>query len=604
MRSLPKPRNQRELESVLSAYCDGRLDAKGEVRLAEMLETDPGARRFYLHYLDLHLELDRRADVSKLVPMPAHNLHITRVWMAVAAVAVLAALGTTALLWQQGKTTAVVADDAPSEGEPIAYISRVDDVDWNYKSTAALGLELISGDSIELNAGKLRVDFFDGTSATIQGPASFALFSATEMELFSGKIAVRSDGPTPGFAVRTPGAVFVDVGTEFALNVVGTEATQLRVIEGEVIATLLSSDDVPLDKRSAVVGEYLTVDRSLGIAEADLDPGEFSEMLDPSILPLRVSADYVASVKRAKPIGYWRFQDAAGDQVPEENGSEHAARALGPLQFEGNENKTIVLDGDGSQRGLFVESPFSGFSSAEYSVELWMNAQRQHPGGLVSFIETGSETLEDARSEQPKHRLMALECMGGERARWSRAPVGKISFNHQSRSRSGSWPGAGERNWSPKGGDPRESGRRKPQHAPDQHEKPEWKDQIDHHHHPKASDNRGRFPGRFSGGKREHESRADSRVFSRKPYSPGTWHHVVAVRESGRVLLYVDGTLEASSEAAPRSEVLNLQVIIGRYSLLSGEFWGRPFSGRLDELAIYDRALSAEEVREHSRLAN
>ena len=112
-----------------------------------------------------------------------------------------------------------------------------------------------------------------------------------------------------------------------------------------------------------------------------------------------------------------------------------------------------------------------------------------------------------------------------------------------------------------------------------------------HGHH------RGGFPGSFASGSWDFESR----VYSQERYVPGTWHHVVAVREAGQILLYLDGQLEATTETEATSEKMDLKVIIGRYSLASGRL-GRPFYGRLDELAIYPRALRAEEVRHHAGL--
>ena len=47
---------------------------------------------------------------------------------------------------------------------------------------------------------------------------------------------------------------------------------------------------------------------------------------------------------------------------------------------------------------------------------------------------------------------------------------------------------------------------------------------------------------------------------------------------------------------------MTLLALIGRYSLASG-WLGRPFAGRIDELAIYPRALTSEEVLQHARLA-
>ena len=76
---------------------------------------------------------------------------------------------------------------------------------------------------------------------------------------------------------------------------------------------------------------------------------------------------------------------------------------------------------------------------------------------------------------------------------------------------------------------------------------------------------------------------------------------MVAVRKPDQILLSINRALEASAEASSSSDIANLRVIIGRYSLASGAF-GRPFVGRLDEIFIYNRALSKSEIREHFEL--
>jgi hypothetical protein len=94
----------------------------------------------------------------------------------------------------------------------------------------------------------------------------------------------------------------------------------------------------------------------------------------------------------------------------------------------------------------------------------------------------------------------------------------------------------------------------------------------------------------------------ESRVYSENRYTPGSWHHIVAVRKPDQILLYVDGRLEATSKASPSSDLADLRVTMGRYSLVPGAF-GRPFVGRIDEVALYNRALSEVEIRGHFELA-
>lgn len=76
----------------------------------------------------------------------------------------------------------------------------------------------------------------------------------------------------------------------------------------------------------------------------------------------------------------------------------------------------------------------------------------------------------------------------------------------------------------------------------------------------------------------------------------GVWHHIVAVRDgsAGSNLLYIDGT-EAISTAATYGGGFSSSgpIFIGEYT------GGYNLDGQIDEVAVYDKALSPEEVANH-----
>ena len=85
---------------------------------------------------------------------------------------------------------------------------------------------------------------------------------------------------------------------------------------------------------------------------------------------------------------------------------------------------------------------------------------------------------------------------------------------------------------------------------------------------------------------------------------PYQWHHIVAQQHAGKMELYLDGQLigPAQSEAAPSAMDAILQ--LGALEFRPGQDstkLRRAFQGRLAEVALYDRVLDADEVREHSR---
>ncbi|MFN5209161.1 MAG: LamG-like jellyroll fold domain-containing protein, partial [Bacteroidota bacterium] len=74
-----------------------------------------------------------------------------------------------------------------------------------------------------------------------------------------------------------------------------------------------------------------------------------------------------------------------------------------------------------------------------------------------------------------------------------------------------------------------------------------------------------------------------------------TWHHVVfSVNTSGNVLIAIDGQLN-NSGTAPNSlrTATNSTFVFG---LSSSPFWPNPFPGKLDDIGIWNRALTQQEV--------
>ncbi|MBI3987406.1 MAG: hypothetical protein HY343_10825, partial [Lentisphaerae bacterium] len=69
--------------------------------------------------------------------------------------------------------------------------------------------------------------------------------------------------------------------------------------------------------------------------------------------------------------------------------------------------------------------------------------------------------------------------------------------------------------------------------------------------------------------------------------STGAWHHLVGTVDNGTTCLYVDGVLAATGATAVASVTNSAALRIGDM-----------FNGALDELAIYNRALTADEVRD------
>jgi hypothetical protein len=73
----------------------------------------------------------------------------------------------------------------------------------------------------------------------------------------------------------------------------------------------------------------------------------------------------------------------------------------------------------------------------------------------------------------------------------------------------------------------------------------------------------------------------------------GQWHHIAGVFDGSTKYLYVDGVLEASASVTGTIALNDAEVRIGDNSEQTGRFW----NGLIDEVEVFNRALSASEIQ-------
>jgi|GEM_PF-4318734 len=83
--------------------------------------------------------------------------------------------------------------------------------------------------------------------------------------------------------------------------------------------------------------------------------------------------------------------------------------------------------------------------------------------------------------------------------------------------------------------------------------------------------------------------------FSNGTYNDGKWHYIVVVYNKSNFKLYVDGVLESSSSSYSSLNITPAPIYIGKYCNADGF----EFNGIIDEIRIYNRVLSEEEIKAH-----
>jgi len=81
-------------------------------------------------------------------------------------------------------------------------------------------------------------------------------------------------------------------------------------------------------------------------------------------------------------------------------------------------------------------------------------------------------------------------------------------------------------------------------------------------------------------------------LYGQRSVNDGQWHHIVGVYDGSKMYLIIDGDVDSSQPASGRINMNNQPVFIGENSEQSGRFW----NGLIDDVRVYNYALSKEEV--------
>lgn len=83
---------------------------------------------------------------------------------------------------------------------------------------------------------------------------------------------------------------------------------------------------------------------------------------------------------------------------------------------------------------------------------------------------------------------------------------------------------------------------------------------------------------------------ANSRASGKTPVNDGEWHHVVAMKDGNEVKIYVDGEQDGSAAAVDAKYGENDQPLVFMVH------HGRWINGLMDEVAVFNKALSEDEI--------
>ncbi len=562
-----RPELPEEFYRLLSAWCDGTIDADELQELEAALRRGAAYESAYLAYMDQHAILSarmlrdqgpdrateamhaaafelgwnegeravRHSDSRKTHGEDAHRSRriismSNRSWIAAACLLLAITLGLIA--WpgrrneRKPQSVATLAARPDPSATALATVVKLDGVRWEGPSPSIEGEGAIVGlERFRFTQGAITLAFLSGVTLSVEGPADLELLAIDRVFCRRGKLRARVPQGAEGFVVTTPGSSVVDLGTEFALNVEDGGKAQVMVFEGKAEAAVLGTAGNPERSQLVKPSKAFEIDPGTGdITEAEARAEAFVHFPVLVAPVLSLESSYAEAVRSSRPWGYWRFETKTEDLTPNEIEGRPPLRITGSVEIvatgPGKGNHCAEFADDGKNRFLTLDGLWKPAPDPGFGFELWVMSQDYRHATLVSL-------LAETPTGMFRHfSLLELTTRGHPFN--SRSP--RVRFLHR-------WPPGGD------------------------------------------------------GG---------LNIYSNVSYVPYRWHHLVSQSNGARMELYIDGVLAHSRPLNHERATAQCQLLLCRLKPLDQPYeHARPFSGRIDEFAVYDRPLSSAEVVDH-----
>ena len=313
---------------------------------------------------------------------------------------------------------------------------------WSPEMRSRLGASnhLQSGDSLNLIAGLAELELSwpmrGNATLRLEGPAGMVLMADRGASLSYGKLIANVSLQYDSFSIETPvGRIVVTDDARIGVAV-STGVVEVHVFQGEAEVITPWASDTPSADKIRVRSE-----RSIRLSATD--SGRIEVTRGPAILNrfasqvamdsdlLAIPDEYVAAVKQATPLIYWRFDRPVNDVVKNAMGSHYNAHVMRkPLWVDEHGNMTVEfgagLDEDVLRAFLVSDEPLHDISRKSYTIELWAKPSHYHSGTMVSLASAGT------KKEETRGAHGTLLELGGLRAFYSTIEhPGRVRFLHR-----------------------------------------------------------------------------------------------------------------------------------------------------------------------------
>lgn len=422
-----------QLHELIVAQLTGELTPEQHAHLEELLQTGDPFRRAYLEHMHdaavLHHVLHGGGDgdgeddfcgpaeqpgpprnnscgqptrQSKFARLSAFMAHPTPFSVAVAALTIGLLITAMAFMLPPFYRQLSDADGEPGNLSPSVFVAQLSGTHKAVWAEGQIGTRdgahLVAGHGMELISGLVEIEFLDGARVVLEGPATWTVDTRSQVSLERGRLTARVESPAAGFSVVTSVATFVDLGTEFGVEVRKENAAEAHVFEGVVEARIANSAGGGATVHQITQGGGLRIDGATGIPEGiNASKSSFVHSV-PRWTPIHIDNPSFEEPRLANAES-WRNQATGWTASRADNhgvsqfGREFSQRTPHGSQMaflnEGTLSQQLseTLQPNTSYRLSVWVGNRPGANSPNYSVELWAGEQK--------FVESQNEIIPD-----------------------------------------------------------------------------------------------------------------------------------------------------------------------------------------------------------------
>ena len=391
---------KRKLITLVSKLHDQTLSDTEKRELEQLLQSDSEVRKCYFELTELELTLqDDSILQTDSVTADANtqtrpNTHL----FTFAKVAALLLIGSfSSVIALKFFTNSDLPAKHPTDLRPTVGI--ISELQGSLRRTDGTRLEpredLIEGD-YQLEQGSARFDFFAGVSVELEAPGTFTVVSPVHMNVQQGNLAVEVHDARSMFKITSSKSAYVDLGTEFSINVDQDGSSELHVYEGSVLASSLSkqgnSERIQLVKRD----QTLTIsgqETPFSSKDAALSLEKLPRIKKPIQAGLHLTQRYSGSVLNSDPEAYWTFDPSnPNTQSIEATKGNQSLKNIGETvrTIDQGANTFLQFEDCDTFGALSFENLVHFDQNQSFSVEFWIRPDRINRATVFAIYDPDS----------------------------------------------------------------------------------------------------------------------------------------------------------------------------------------------------------------------